>query len=68
MNDTYLKIALGIGYVAAGLFATLSGFGVIHPFRNHPERIGNIEKYKTVYRYGGLLIIAYGVYKLVQQV
>jgi len=51
--------------VASGLFATLSGFNILHPFKNHPHKQENIEKYQPLYRYGGLVIIAYGIYKLV---
>ena len=62
-----MNIALGIVYVATGLFATLSGFKILHPFKNSPDKRENILKYQAFYRYGGLLVIAYGIYKFFQQ-
>ena len=61
-----MNIALGIVYVATGLFATLSGFRILHPFKNYPEKRDAIFKYQAFYRYGGLVFIAYGIYKLLQ--
>lgn len=59
-----LKITIGIVYIATGLFATLSGFNVLSPFKNNEQQRQNIVKYRFYYRYGGILIAAYGIFKL----
>lgn len=59
-----LGITIGIVYIAAGLFATLSGFKILKPFKNNEQQRQNIDKYQFYYRYGGILIAAYGIYRL----
>ena len=60
-----LEITTGIVYIAAGLFATLSGFKILKPYKNNEQMRTNIDKYQFYYRYGGILIVAYGIYKLI---
>ena len=61
-----MKIALGLVFIAAGLFYTLTAFKILHPYKNRPEKLEHIEKYKHFYQLGGLIITAYGFYKLIQ--
>ena len=61
-----MNIILGMVYIAAGLFATLAGFKFIHPFQNNEKKRMDFEKYEIFYQYGGLIIIAYGIFKLMQ--
>lgn len=60
-----MGIIIGIVYIAAGLFATLSGFKILKPFKNNEEKRHNIDKYQFYYRYGGVVIAAYGIYKII---
>lgn len=60
-----MGITIGIVYIAAGLFATLSGFKILKPFKNNEEKRQNIDKYQFYYRYGGMVITAYGIYKII---
>ena len=60
------KIVLGIVYMAVGLFSTLSGFKVLHPFKNNRTERDKIQKYQLFYRYGGILIIIYGLYTIIK--
>ena len=64
MDKIYLLTAFYVIYIAGGLFATLAGFGVITPFKNHPNRRAEIDRHRFYYRWGGLLLIAYGIYRL----
>lgn len=60
-----LGITIGIVYIALGLFATLSGYKILKPFKNDDKKKQNIDKYQFYYRYGGILIAAYGIFKLI---
>jgi hypothetical protein len=43
------KIVLGIVYIAIGLFLTLYGFNVLHPFKNNKKEREKIQKYLLLY-------------------
>ena len=61
-----LENTIGIVYMAAGLFASLSGFKILKPYKNNDLNRRNIDNYQFFYRYGGLLVFAYGVFKLLK--
>jgi hypothetical protein len=59
-----LQIVIGTIYIAIGMFYSLSGFGVIQPFKGNLRRTENLNKYQYFYRFGGLVIAIYGVIKI----
>ncbi|MDZ4716735.1 MAG: hypothetical protein SH819_14815 [Cytophagales bacterium] len=61
-----MKIALGLLFIAAGLFFSLTAFGILHPYKNKPEKLAQIHRNRILYIVGGFLSMAYGLYRLLQ--
>ncbi|MCU0398060.1 MAG: hypothetical protein MUC73_08150 [Cyclobacteriaceae bacterium] len=53
----------GLLNLAAGIFATLIGFRVLKPFNPKWQEI--TKYYLLVFKYGGIAIIIWGIFKMV---
>ena len=52
-------------YILLGAFFSLTGFQILKPFKNDEERQkGVTDKYKNLYRYGGMAMVLWGLFKL----
>jgi hypothetical protein len=60
-----MKTTLGIVFIAIGLFSSLSALRILRPYKTKPDMWQHIDDNRFAYLIGGLLIIAYGIYKFV---
>jgi SNF family Na+-dependent transporter len=59
-----MNTILGIVFILFGLFATLTGFDILRPFQNDAKKKAQIERHKYFYKFGGLAMFLYGIFKL----
>jgi hypothetical protein len=59
----YFNFITGLLNLAAGIFAILIGFQLLKPFNPKWQEITN--RYLLVFKYGGIAIIIWGLFKMV---
>jgi hypothetical protein len=56
----------GIFFIIIGAFSALTGFRILHPFKNNTEIQKRISNNINLYRIGGIGLIVYGFIKILE--